>query len=123
MSRRLLLVLAALALAGGATLRDAAAERLVTSLSTHRVMITSNFTGVDLTLFGAIEPDGASVGRAGDYALVVTVVGPRRSVRTWEKQRVLGLWVNAESRTFVEAPSYRAVLTNRPIAAISDPAV
>ena len=38
----------------------AAAERLVASLSTHRVMITSNFTGDELVLFGGIEQDSAS---------------------------------------------------------------
>jgi uncharacterized protein (TIGR02186 family) len=97
------------------------AERLVTSLSTHRVLISSTFTGADLTLFGAIEADAAAVSRVGGYALVITVAGPRRSVVTWRKQRVLGIWVNAESRTFVEPPSYLAVLTSRPIADIADP--
>ena len=37
--------------------RPAAAERLVVSLSNHRVQITSNFVGEDLVLFGTIEPD------------------------------------------------------------------
>ena len=37
----------------------ASAERLVASLSTHRVMITSNFTGEELVLFGGIEQDSA----------------------------------------------------------------
>ena len=38
----------------------AAAERLVSSLSNHRVMVTSNFTGEELVLFGGIEQDAAS---------------------------------------------------------------
>jgi uncharacterized protein (TIGR02186 family) len=113
--------LAALGLAACAG--PAAAERLVISLSTHRVLINSTFTGVDLTLFGAIETDAAAVGRAGSYALVVTVAGPRHSVLTWRKERVLGIWVNARSRTFVEPPSYLAVLTNRPVDTIADPPV
>jgi uncharacterized protein (TIGR02186 family) len=99
----------------------ALAERLITSLSTHRVLINSTFTGVDLTLFGSIEPDAGSVGRAGGHVLVVTVAGPRRTVTTWRKERVFGIWVNAASRTFVEPPGYLAVLTNRPIDAIADP--
>jgi uncharacterized protein (TIGR02186 family) len=101
----------------------AAAEKLVTSLSSHRVLINSTFTGVDLTLFGAIEPDAAAVGRAGAYALAITVEGPRRSVVAWRKERVFGIWVNARSRTFVDTPSYLAVLTNRPLDAIADAAV
>ncbi|MBX6425036.1 MAG: TIGR02186 family protein [Variibacter sp.] len=121
-ARFLASLLAALPLLAGAA-APAAAERLIISLSTHRVLINSNFTGVELTLFGAIELDAAAVGRAGGYALVVTVTGPRRTVTTWRKERVLGLWVNATYRTFVDPPSYLAVLTNRPINAIADPAV
>jgi uncharacterized protein (TIGR02186 family) len=113
--------LAAAVLAGGAV--PAAAERLITSLSTHRVVINSTFTGADLTLFGAIETDAAAVGRAGGYALVITVAGPRRSMTTWRKERVLGLWVNAQSRTFVDPPSYLAVLSSQTIDTIADPAV
>ena len=99
----------------------AQAERLVVSLSTHRVLISSNLTGADLTLFGAIEQDAASVGRAGGYAVVVTVVGPRRTVVTWRKERIFGIWVNASSRTFVEPPSFLAILANRPLETIAPP--
>ena len=63
------------------------AERLVISLSTHRVLITSNFAGVDLTLFGTIDVDAASVGRSGGYTLAVTVSGPREPIVTWRKDR------------------------------------
>ncbi len=102
---------------------SARAEKLVTSLSAHRVMITSNFTGVDLTLFGTIETDASSVGRTGGYGLVVTVTGPRQPTITWRKERVLGIWVNAQSRVFVEPPSYLAVLSNRPIDDMASPDV
>jgi uncharacterized protein (TIGR02186 family) len=101
----------------------ARAEKLVTSLSAHRVMITSNFTGVDLTLFGTIETDASSVGRTGGYGLVVTVTGPRQPTITWRKERVMGIWVNAQSRRFVEPPSYLAVLGNRPIDDMASPDV
>ncbi|HEX2216840.1 MAG TPA: TIGR02186 family protein [Xanthobacteraceae bacterium] len=103
--------------------RPADAERLVISLSTHRVLISSNFTGANLTLFGAIEQDARSVGRAGGYGIVVSVIGPRQTVVTWRKERMLGVWVNARSRTFPEPPSYLAVLANRPIESIASPDV
>jgi uncharacterized protein (TIGR02186 family) len=102
----------------------AQAERIVVSVSTHQVAITSNFTGVDLTLFGAIEPDAASVGRAGGgYGLVATVVGPRQTMVTWRKERIAGLWVNTQSRTIAEAPAFLAVLSNRLLSAIGSPDV
>jgi uncharacterized protein (TIGR02186 family) len=106
--------------AGGSAL----AERLVISLSTHRVLISQNFAGVELTLFGTVEPDAATVGRPGSgYTVVVTVVGPRESVVTWRKERVLGIWVNARSNTFVNVPSYLAVLSNRPPDAVANPEI
>lgn len=99
------------------------AERLVISLSTHRVLITSNFAGVDLTLFGTIDMDAASVGRSGGYALAVTVNGPREPIVTWRKNRFLGIWVNTDSRLFTDAPSYLAVLSNKPLDTIGSPDV
>lgn len=99
----------------------AAAERLIVSLSTHRVLISSNFTGTDLVLFGAIEGIEPAVLRRGGYDVVVTVRGPRRSFITRRKARMLGIWVNAESREFVEVPAYLSVSTNRAAAEIGAP--
>ena len=93
----------------------AAAERLVVSLSNHRVAVTSNFVGEELVLFGTIEPEPAASPLRPPYDLVVTVTGPRQTLRTRRKQRVLGIWVNVDSREFVRVPSYLAVLSNRPV--------
>jgi uncharacterized protein (TIGR02186 family) len=95
-------------------------EQLVTSLSDYRVSITSNFAGQNLVLFGTVDRDAASVARRGGYDIVVTVIGPRQTTVTWRRERILGIWINAESRTFVDAPSYVAVLSNRAIQAITD---
>jgi uncharacterized protein (TIGR02186 family) len=91
----------------------AAAERLVVSLSDHRVMVASNFVGEELVLFGGIEQDAASKPRRGGYDIAVTVTGPRQTTVTFRKERMAGIWVNADSRVFEEAPSYLAVLSNR----------
>ena len=69
-----------------AGLAPAAAERLVTSLSTHQVLITSNFTGTELVLFGSVERDAATVPRRGGYDIVVTVTGPREGMVTRRKE-------------------------------------
>jgi uncharacterized protein (TIGR02186 family) len=96
----------------------AAAERLVASVTNHHVMITSNYTGVELVLFGSVEDDATGTARHGPYDIVATVIGPRESLRTRRKQRVLGIWVNTAARTFVDPPSYLAVLSSRPLDAI-----
>ena len=93
----------------------ASAERIVSSVSTHQVLITSNFNGLDLVLFGTVERDAATVAHKTGYDLVVTVSGPKESVVTRRKDRAFGIWVNAESRYFVEVPSYLAVMSSRPI--------
>lgn len=113
--RRALLIALLLACAA-----PASAERLVVSLSNQNVAITSNFVGETLVLFGTIEPDAGKPLRS-DYDLVVTVTGPPQSLRTRRKERLLGMWVNVDTREFVSVPSYLAILSNRPIQLISTP--
>ena len=115
MTARLLAL--AIVLALGA---PAKAERLITTLSTSRVLIQSNFTGTDVVLFGSVERDAQTVARRGGYDIVVTVTGPRENILTFRKERVFGIWVNTDSRTFVKAPSYLTVLSNRTITDIAD---
>jgi uncharacterized protein (TIGR02186 family) len=103
-------------LAGG----PAAAEKVVASLSNHRVAITSSFTGEDLVLFGAIEADAAGRQLRDNYDLVVTVIGPRQTYRTRRKARVAGIWVNTDARDFLNVPSYLSVLANRPFSHLSN---
>ena len=116
--RRVVLIVSAVLAAFAAT-PAAAAERLVASLSNHRVVVTSSFIGEELVLFGTIERD-AGTPRTGAHDIVITVVGPRQNLVTFRKARVLGIWVNADSRVFENAPAYLAVLSNRPLAAIAN---
>ena len=115
MSARIIAFAIAVALAS-----PAQAERLITTLSTSRVLISSNFTGDEVVLFGSVERDAQTVARRGNYDIVVTVKGPRETVVTYRKERVFGIWVNADSRNFVDAPSYLTVLSNRIINDIAD---
>ena len=105
--RRLAFILTFIAMAGASG--PAGAERLVVSLSNHRVAVTSNFVGEELVLFGTIEPDPATALLHPPYDLVVTVSGPRQTLRTRRKQRMAGIWVNVDSREFVR----RADLSRR----------
>jgi uncharacterized protein (TIGR02186 family) len=114
----LILLAATVSIMGAAP--PAAAERLVTSLSEHRVMVTSSFNGSEVVLFGGIERDTGILPLRGNYDIAVTVIGPRQNIVTFRKERVLGIWVNYESRLFENAPSYLAVLTNRPLQAITN---
>ena len=114
-------VLAALALAV-ATALPAAAETLIAAVSAHSVAISSTFAGTDLTVYGSVERDGTTVSRASGYDIAVMLIGPRRTVVTRRKDRVVGLWVNRDWRTY-DAPSFYAVATTRPFAEIAPPQV
>lgn len=99
----------------------APAERLVTSVSTHRVLISSNFTGTDIVLFGQIDDEDKPSNPPPSYDLVVTVMGPAENFVTRRKERILGIWINYDSRQFFEVPSYLSVLTSRPPAQLGAP--
>lgn len=110
------LIALALVIATGAPLR---AERLITSISSSRVLITSSYTGAELVLFGAIERDGVSVSRSGSYDIVVTVKGPAGFFTVREKQRFGPLWVNGDQAKYADMPGYLAIHSSKPLADVT----
>ena len=96
------------------------AEKLVVSLSSHVVQITSNFNGVELVLFGVVEADPSNENLRTNYDLVATTIGPRQTVVARRKERMFGIWVNSKSRTFADVASYVSVASNRPLEEIAD---
>ena len=52
--------------------------------------------------------------------IVVVVKGPTESILVREKQKVAGIWVNAERARYRSAPSFFAVASSRPIAKLVD---
>jgi uncharacterized protein (TIGR02186 family) len=119
--RRSLTILV-LALAAMLTALPARAERLIVSVSNHRVTVTPNYSGEELVLFGSVEKD-ASTPPNRSYDLVVTVSGPRADMVTRRKERKFGIWINTDSRQFLQVPTYLAIFSNRPIDAIASPEV
>jgi uncharacterized protein (TIGR02186 family) len=107
--------IAALVAAGLLSPRQACAQApLIADISSREIAITTGFAGAEVLLFGAIE------GR-GD--VVVVVRGPRQPVVVRHKDRVAGVWVNAEARTFVGLPQYYRVAATRPLDQIAPHAV
>lgn len=110
----------AFALMPAALLLSAAdAPILVPDVSQREVVIQYSFTGADLLLFGAIVyPDGRKPERPAD--IVVVLKGPEQSIVMREKQKVAGIWVNADTARFRSAPSFYAMASSRPIDRIVD---
>jgi len=92
----------------------ARAERLIVSVSNHRVTVTPNYSGEELVLFGSVEKDASTPAGRGSYDLVVTVSGPRADMVTRRKERKFGIWINTDYRQFLHVPTYLAVFANRP---------
>ena len=116
------LVISALLLATATAAQPARAEKLIVSVSNHRVTVTPNYFGEELVLFGSVEKD-ASTPANRTYDLVVTVSGPRADMVTRRKERRFGIWINTDSRQFLQVPAYLAIFSNRPIDAIASPEV
>ncbi len=102
-------------------LSPAWAENLIVSLSSDRISITSNFTGAQLTVFGAIERDSATVARSGNYDVTVSVRGPRGAVTIREKMQAGPFWLNLMQRKYIAVPAFISVLSNRPLSDIASP--
>jgi uncharacterized protein (TIGR02186 family) len=99
------------------------AERLIVSVSNHRVTVTPNYSGEELVLFGSVEKDAATPASRTSYDLVVTVSGPRADMVTRRKERKFGIWINTDSRQFLKVPTYLALFSNRPFDAFASPEV
>ncbi|WP_315757613.1 MULTISPECIES: TIGR02186 family protein [unclassified Bradyrhizobium] len=109
-----------LLLAGAASAR---AERLIVSVSNHRVTVTPNYSGEELVLFGSVEKDVQTPPGRTAYDLVVTVRGPRADMVTRRKERKFGIWINTDSRQFLKVPGYLALFANRPFDTMAAPEV
>ena len=119
----LAVIFAALTLCAAFAIRPADAERLIVSVSNHRVTVTPNYSGEELVLFGSVEKDASTPAGGADYDLVVTVSGPLADMVTRRKERKFGIWINTDYRQFLKVPTYLALFSNRPFDAIASPEV
>ncbi|MEM8592958.1 MAG: TIGR02186 family protein [Pseudomonadota bacterium] len=92
----------------------AAQENIVADLSQNQVSITTTFTGSEILIFGAVKR-GAVVDDTFPLGAVITVSGPSTAVTVRKKDRVAGIWVNAEEVDVSSAPSFYAVVSSGPL--------
>lgn len=119
---RPLLLALALGMSSAAAQEPAAPapENIQIGLSTDRITITPDFSGADLTIFGAVENVDPLVSRQGRYDVVVVLEGPPRPTVVRRKDRILGMWINTESQAFVNVPASYSVATTRALQDITD---
>jgi len=112
--RRLLLALALLIAAPAAAQTPNIANDLPAAVVEEQITVNSDYRGSYVTVFG-VNPD-----RRGRGDIVVVVRGPNESATVMRKRQVFGLWVNGSPVEFSDAPSFHAVLSNRPIRQIAN---
>jgi len=94
-----------------------AQEDLVSGLSQDTVLITSNYTGTDLVVFGAIEGAEGASGRD----IVVVVRGPDADMTIRRKDRIAGVWINDAHARLGGVPSYYFLASTRALDKIASP--
>lgn len=115
----LFLLLMASLLLPGQLAAQSAEPKLVPDVSQRNIRIETGFTGAELLLFGAIiYPRG--VAREGEFDVAVVLRGPSQAITLREKQRILGIWINADSQDFFSVPGFYAIASSRPIDEIVD---
>ena len=110
---------AALVALAAPLLIGAAEPVLVPDVSARSIEIRYTFAGAQLLLFGAIlYPGGKVPSRSAD--IVVVLKGPVEPIVVREKQKIAGIWMNADRNRFRSAPSYYAVASSRPVRELVD---
>lgn len=93
--------------------------RLVPDISARSIEIRYSFTGAQLLLFGAIlYPGGRTPRNPAD--VIVVLKGPVEPILVREKQKLAGIWMNADSNRFRSAPSFYAVASSAPVRRLVD---
>lgn len=115
MMKRVLALVACFVALTGAT----DAPRLVPDISNRSIEIRYSFTGAELLLFGAVVYPGGTVPEE-PADVVVVLKGPTMPILMREKQKVAGLWINAESHRFASAPGFYAIASAAPVDTLVD---
>ena len=106
--RQLLIALSVLVASSASAQADAT---LVSDISSHRIGITSSYTGTELLLFGALGEGGGDV--------VIVVRGPDQELTVRRKGRVGGIWLNTDAVSYRGVPGFYAIASNRPLSEIA----
>ena len=112
--------LAALLMLTFALCSVARADDLVSGLSTDLIQITSDFTGAEFVVFGAIETTGTNP-RNENRDVIVIIRGPDVDLTVRRKDRFLGIWINREQIAFRGMPSYYFMASTKPLKEIASP--
>ena len=111
---RALLLFCALTLPLHAQETAPAGETIVAGLSQNLVSITTNFTGSEILIYGAVKRE-APIPIGSPLEVIATVQGPSGPLMVRRKERKFGIWMNTEMVTIARAPSFYAIASSAPL--------
>lgn len=88
-------------------------------VAARSVAVTSSFHGAEIVLFGAIDDANFSRIGKGPYDVVVAIQGRDEQAVLRKKNNVAGMWINTQSASFKDIPSFYALQSSRPLADIA----
>lgn len=91
-----------------------AQESIVLGLNQSEVSISTDFTGSEIIIFGAVKRE-TPIPEGPDLEVVVTVSGPSKPVIVRRKEKKFGIWVNTDAVEVDRAPSFYAVASSGPL--------
>lgn len=108
------LLIGLLLLAIGFAQCPAAAKGIVADIDHHLIAITTDFSGDDVLIFGAVDQPGD---------VVMALWGPLTEVQVHHKERIAGIWINHDMVTFGDVPSFYGLASSRPLSDMLTPAM
>ncbi len=94
-------------------------ERIEADVSSRRIGIESDFAGIQVVVFGAVDHSQQRSAEENLYDIAIVIRGPDEPTVVRQKDRVAGLWINQAAKVFAGVPQYYAVLSTRPLGEIA----
>ncbi|AGF74792.1 putative membrane protein [Bartonella australis AUST/NH1] len=94
-------------------------ETIEIIVTTSTITIGTNFSGRDLYIAGVLDNTDPLFRQQNRYDIIVSLEGQTRPMVVWEKKRNAGVWVNADSLIFKDAPLFYSMVTTREISDIT----
>lgn len=94
-------------------------ERIEADVSARRIAIESDFAGIEVVVFGAVDNSRQLYAEQNLYDIAIVIRGPNEPSVVRRKDRTMGLWINRDARVFTGVPQYYAVLSTRPLPEIT----
>ena len=94
-------------------------EEVISDISTREISIQSNFTGIEILIFGSVDYSSAAEADKDIYDVIVVLRAPDQPIVARRKERMAGIWVNGPGKVYPTVPGFYAALSSRPLRAIT----